>query len=74
MPPITESAVRRAIDLLQQHRLGRGRAADTLLVATLLEAGVLDLASCNPSDFQIFDEISVVDPCDNVSTGPAGAI
>lgn len=42
-------AVIRALDLLEQHRLGRKRIADTLFAASLLNCGVRELITCNLS-------------------------
>ena len=57
-----EAVVIDAFDLLEQFQLGRKRIADTLLVATLARHEVRELITCNPGDFEIFDELTIVDP------------
>ncbi len=57
-----EEALRAAFDLLERHRLGRKRIADTLFAATLLHHGVTEIATCNPGDFEGFTGLRVVDP------------
>ncbi len=59
---ISEDVLNRAFDLLERHRLGRKRIADTLLAATLQHHNITELATCNPADFQVFDDLSVIDP------------
>jgi len=51
-----------ALDLVDRHRLGRKRLADTLLAATLMRSGVRQLVTCNPDDFEIFAGLDLVDP------------
>jgi predicted nucleic acid-binding protein len=51
-----------AFDLIERHRLGRKRIADTLFAAALLRHGVQELITCNPDDFQIFDGLTLRDP------------
>lgn len=51
-----------ALHLLERHRLGRKRIADTLLAATLLRHGVNSIMTCNPSDFAVFNDLEVIDP------------
>ena len=51
-----------AFVLVDRHRLGRKRLADTLLAATLLRHGVRQLVTCNPGDFEIFTALHLVDP------------
>lgn len=51
-----------ALVLVERHGLGRKRLADTLLAATLLRHGVTRLATCNPSDFEPFSSLRLVDP------------
>jgi toxin-antitoxin system PIN domain toxin len=51
-----------AFDLLERHQLGRRRIADTLFAATLLNHGVRELITCNKTDFQIFEELTLIDP------------
>jgi predicted nucleic acid-binding protein len=57
-----EDAMADALALIDRHQLGRKRIADTLLVATLLRHGVRELITCNPKDFEVFDELDVIDP------------
>lgn len=56
------SAVQQAFNLLERHRLGRKRIADTLLAATLMRHGVPELITCNGRDFKSFDGLRPVDP------------
>lgn len=51
-----------ALTLVDRHGLGRKRLADTLLAATLLRHGVRQLVTCNPSDFEAFASLQIVDP------------
>jgi len=57
-----ERCLRRAFELLEQHRLGRKRIADTLFAATLQTYGVGELITCDPGDFQIFKDLLLIDP------------
>lgn len=57
-----ESSLLQAFDLVERHRLGRKRIADTLFAATLLRYGIHELITCNPADFRIFEELSLIDP------------
>jgi len=57
-----QKAMIRAVDLLEHHQLGRNRIADTLLAATFLENGVVELITCNKTDFEIFEDLSLIDP------------
>ncbi len=58
----TGAAMELALDLLSQHRLGRKRVVDALLTATLLVNGVDTLITCNPDDFGVFADLTVLDP------------
>lgn len=60
---IDEESVGLALALIDRHRLGRNRIADTLLVATLLRHGVNELVTCNGADFETFEELALLDPC-----------
>ena len=51
-----------AIELIGRHRLGRNRIADTLFAATLLRHDVGEIATGNAADFQVFDDLRVIDP------------
>ena len=59
---IPEEVLNHAFDLLEHHRLGRKRIADALLVATLHHHQITEIATCNPADFQVFEDLSVIDP------------
>lgn len=56
------SAVADAFELIERHRLGRKRIADTLFAASLLSHGVHELITCNPGDFQLFERLTLLDP------------
>jgi predicted nucleic acid-binding protein len=60
--PVDEDALRLALELIERHRLGRKRIADTLLAATLLAHGVTELVTCNPEDFAVLSDLRVIDP------------
>ena len=57
-------ALAEAFNLVDRHRLGRKRLADTLLAATLLRHGVRHVVTCNRSDFEVFPGLQVIDPRD----------
>jgi predicted nucleic acid-binding protein len=57
-----EAALHLALDMMERHRLGRNRLADTLFAATLLANDVRELITCNPSDYRIFSELRLIDP------------
>jgi predicted nucleic acid-binding protein len=59
---VDERAIVSAFDLLERHQLGRKRIADTLFAASLLNQGVRELVTCNVADFQIFEELTLIDP------------
>jgi predicted nucleic acid-binding protein len=59
---IDAQSVQRTLHLLDEHRLGRKRIADSLLAATLLRHGVHELITCDPADFQLFDQLECIDP------------
>lgn len=50
----------RALELLQEHRLGRRRILDTALAATLEIAGIRRLATWNPRDYKVFRFLETV--------------
>jgi predicted nucleic acid-binding protein len=56
------ACVRAAFALLEQHALGRNRIADTLFAATLLQHHVLEVITCNPDDFRVFEALTIIDP------------
>lgn len=57
-----EAILLEAYELLERHRLGRKRIADTVFAATLLHHGTHEIITCNGSDFKIFEGLRVVDP------------
>jgi predicted nucleic acid-binding protein len=59
-----DEALAEALDLVDRHRLGRKRLADTLLAATLLGHGVRQLVTCNRGDFEVFSDLELIDPRD----------
>ena len=60
--PLDEPALLLALDLLDRHRLGRKRIADTLVAAVLLHHGVHRFLTFNRADFDLFDGLRVLDP------------
>jgi predicted nucleic acid-binding protein len=56
------TAVAEAFDLVDRHRLGRKRLADTLLAATYLQNGVRQIVTCNGADFDVFPGVEIIDP------------
>jgi predicted nucleic acid-binding protein len=59
---MTEESLFYALELLERYNLGRKRIADTLLVATLHQNNVSELITCNPRDFEVFEDLKVIDP------------
>jgi toxin-antitoxin system PIN domain toxin len=59
---VNQECLELCLQLLEQHRLGRKRIADTLFAATLLHHGVTQLITCNPGDFRIFEGLTLIDP------------
>lgn len=59
---VDEDSVLLALDLVERHRLGRRRIADTLLAATLLTHGVRKLATFNTADFRVFEALDPFEP------------
>ena len=57
-----EAALQLALELMERHRLGRQRLADSLFAATLLINGVHELITCNPADYRIFPQLHLIDP------------
>jgi uncharacterized protein len=66
---VGEAEMSRALELMERHRLGRRRLADTLLVATLLGAGVTALMTADIGDFALFEELRLIDPLAERETG-----
>jgi len=50
------------IDWHRDHQLGRKRLLDTLLAATYHHAGVWNILTMNPGDFDIFGAFTCVAP------------
>ena len=57
----TETAFKRAQLWMEMYRLGRKRIYDTQLAAAFAEAGVTEIYTANPSDFEIFEAFDLVD-------------
>ena len=57
----TDSSFKRAQLWMNMHRLGRNRIHDTHLAAAFAEAGVTQIYTANPSDFEIFEAFDLVD-------------
>lgn len=51
-----------ALELMEQHQLGRERLADSMFAATLMRHAVNELVTCNVDDFKIFAGLAVIDP------------
>jgi predicted nucleic acid-binding protein len=62
--PTDAQALAETFDLVERHRLGRKRLADTLLAVTLLRHGVRQLVTCNRADFEVFSSLQLLDPRD----------
>lgn len=58
----SEESLLLAFEMIENHKLGRRRIADTLLAATLLEDGAQEIITCNPRDFALFEGLKVIDP------------
>ena len=56
------AAVEQFLDWHRTHRPGRKRLLDTLLAATYHESGVNHLLTLNPTDFNLFSEMTTVVP------------
>ena len=57
----TETTFKRAQLWMAMYRLGRKRIYDTQLAAAFAEAGVTEIYTANPSDFEIFDAFDLID-------------
>ena len=57
----TESSFKRALLWCNMYKLGRKRIQDTHMAAAFAEAGVSELWTANPSDFEIFETFDLVD-------------
>lgn len=60
--PADEAVLAAAVDLMEEHGLGRKRFSDALLAASVLVHGVDELATCNVRDFERILPGKVVDP------------
>ena len=56
----TETAFKRAQLWMAMYKLGRNRIQDTHLAAAFAEAGVTEIYTANPSDFEIFEAFDLV--------------
>jgi predicted nucleic acid-binding protein len=59
---VDEPSLARAFAMLERYQLGRKRIADTLFAASLMNQGVRELITCNMDDFQVFEELALLDP------------
>ena len=57
----TESSLKRALLWCNMYKLGRNRIQDTHMAAVFAEAGVSELWTANPSDFEILETFDLVD-------------
>ena len=57
----TENTLIRALLWSNMYRLGRKRIQDTHMAAAFAEAGVSELWTANPSDFEIFETFDTAD-------------
>ena len=56
-----ESSFKRAQLWMAMYKLGRKRIIDTQLAASFIEAGVTQIYTANPSDFEIFEAFELID-------------
>ena len=57
----TENSLKRALLWCNMFSLGRKRIQDTHMAAAFAEAGVSELWTANPSDFEILEAFDIVD-------------
>ncbi len=57
----TENSLKRALLWTTMYKLGRKRIQDTHMASAFAEAGVTELWTANPSDFEIFESFDLVD-------------
>ena len=57
----TESSLKRALLWCNMYKLGRKRIQDTHMAAAFAEAGVSELWTANPADFEILETFDLVD-------------
>jgi predicted nucleic acid-binding protein len=60
--PTDAAAVALALELMERHRLGCKRVADSLIAASLLNAGTFEILTCNAAHFAVFEGLHAVDP------------
>lgn len=56
-----ECSLKRALLWTNMYKLGRKRIQDTHMAAAFAEAGVTELWTANPADFEIFEAFDLVD-------------
>ena len=57
----TENSIKRALLWTNMYKLGCRRIQDTHMAAAFAEAGVSELWTANPSDFEIFETFDLID-------------
>ena len=57
----SENSFKRALLWTNMFKLGRKRIQDTHIAAAFAEAGVTELWTANPSDFEIFESFDLID-------------
>ena len=57
-----DSTITRLISLLDRHQVKRGNIFDAFLVATMLDNGVRMIYTQNVKDFDIYQELRVINP------------
>lgn len=57
----SENSLKRALLWTNMFKLGRKRIQDTHIAAAFAEAGVTELWTANPSDFEIFESFDLID-------------
>lgn len=50
-----ETSLKRSLFWMNMYQLGRKRIQDTHMAAAFFEAGVSEIFTANPADFQVFD-------------------
>lgn len=56
-----DNSLKRSLLWMNMYKLGRKRIQDTHMAAAYAEAGVLELWTANPKDFEIFETFDLVD-------------
>lgn len=54
------TSLKRALLWMNMHKLGRRRIQDTHMAAAFVEAGVTELWTANPADFEIFESFDLI--------------